>query len=217
MSYKRNPKICLGMYRNREIIITFGKKRKSSGLSFLQDGVVRKPPARTRRSWSDRQVNHLTRVEQAKEYGRLAMADAEKRAYYLSLLPKWKKRRRIKNAGVYQIAICDFYHPPVIEEVELIAHSNNQEFSISVIALDNFRVEGVWVSFLNHDGTMAEEGEASNRDYGYKYEYLLHDPTLIRTDVIVVIRARDVPGNLSEKKYQILKENEIKFVPLMSD
>lgn len=58
------------------------------------------------------------------------------------MLKRWKKKIRSQNVGVYQIAICDFSHPPKLDKAELIKETNTHEYSIRIHATDIFKVKG---------------------------------------------------------------------------
>jgi len=86
---------------------------------------MRSRPDITNRIWSENQVLHLSRFQCAKEYGRMAVADAAMSAFYQENLSRFKRNRRA-FIGVYQLAIMDFMNPPVIRNVRL----NNTSSSI---------------------------------------------------------------------------------------
>ncbi|MEI7983141.1 MAG: hypothetical protein WCI71_15935, partial [Bacteroidota bacterium] len=146
---------------------------KFNQILFQKNGVMRSLPDLSKRKWSPLQVKHLNRMEQGKNYARQAMADPEQNAYYSSLLKKWKKKIKGGNIGVYQLAICDFFHPPVIRQVELLRASDPLTYNISIHVCDNFKVEGVFVSILSPDGTMIEQGDAQQPETNIQYIYLI--------------------------------------------
>jgi len=149
------------MSKNEGNLITGGQSGKCDKFCFQKNSVMRKLPDTSNRTWSPLQVRHHEHFESAKEYGRHVVADEQKSAYYKALLPKWKKKRRISNVGVYQIAVCDFSHHPVIEKVELLRAWDTSFFSILICASDNFKVEDVFVSIMTSDGKLIEEGSAT--------------------------------------------------------
>jgi len=204
------------MAKNTENIITRGLSGKFANVCFQKNGVIRKLPDRSNFKWTPLQAKHHEHFESAKEYARHVVADAEKTAYYTPLLKKWKKWRRLQNVGIYQLAICDFSHPPEILRVEFKGRPGKPESRISVFAHDNFQVSGVHVSLFMPDGTWIEEGEGIVPALGYTYDYAIQHPDQFKPGSLVHIRVWDVPGNITEKYFQFSVENEIKFVPLTS-
>ena len=126
------------MAKYRTNVITHGQSGKFAHICFQKNGVMRRLPDVSSRTWSPLQVKHHQHFNSAKEYGRHAMSDPQLRAHYAVLLPGWKRRLRNKNVGVYQIAICDYSNPPRFEEVSLVSFDNNVRYRISIYACDNF-------------------------------------------------------------------------------
>ncbi len=199
----------IAMSKNESNPITSGQSGKFDRISFQKNSVMRKLPDTSNRTWSPLQVRHHEHFENAKEYGRHVVADAQKSAYYKALLPKWKKKRRISNVGVYQIAVCDFSHPPVIKKVELMRAWDTSLFSILIYPLDNFKVEGVFVSILTSDGKLIEEGGAVMHKYMNQYEYGIKYQDRLIPGNISRIRVWDVPGNITEKYFSFIVENNL--------
>ena len=83
----------IAMSKNESNPITSGQSGKFDRISFQKNSVMRKLPDTSNRTWSPLQVRHHEHFENAKEYGRHVVADAQKSAYYKALLPKWKKKR----------------------------------------------------------------------------------------------------------------------------
>jgi len=204
------------MAKNTENIITRGLSGKFANVCFQKNGVIRKLPDRSNFRWTPLQAKHHEHFESAKEYARHVVADAEKTAYYTPLLKKWKKRCRLQNVGIYQLAICDFSHPPEILRVEFKGRPGKPESRIAVFAHDNFQVTGVHVSLFMADGTCIEEGEAMESKLEITYNYPIQHPDQFKPGSVARIRVWDVPGNITEKYFQISVENEIKFVSLTS-
>ncbi|MCK9424052.1 MAG: hypothetical protein M0Q38_15815 [Bacteroidales bacterium] len=203
------------MAKNKGNSITSGLSGKFNGICFQDDGVMRSLPDTSNRKWSPLQVKHLTRIEQCKEYGRYAVADAKLTEYYTPLLIKWKKKIKNKRVGVYQIAICDFYHPPEIDEVKLSSEGNPSAYFISIHASDNFRVEDVSVSIFSPAGKLLDEGAAPLSKYGTTYEYCIQNPDWLNPETIARIRVSDIPGNITEKDFCFVIEKKcISLSPL---
>jgi len=202
------------MAKNTENIITRGVSGKFGKACFQKNGVIRKLPDRSNFKWTPLQTKHHEHFESAKEYARHVVADAEKTAYYTPLLKKWKKWRRLQNVGIYQLAICDFSHPPEIVRVEFKGRPGKPESRIEVFAHDNFQVTRVHVSLFMPDGSPSEEGEAIAPTLEITYDYPIQHPDQFKQGSLACIRVWDVPGHITEKYFQFSAKNEFIFVSL---
>ena len=203
------------MAKNRRNPITHGQSGKFANICFQKNGVFRSLPDTSNRIWSPLQVKHHQHFANAREYGRRAVADVRLTAHYASLLPNWKRKIRNKNVGVYQIAICDFSHPPFICEVKLTRSHNPPVFCLSVFAGDMFKVEGAFISIFTPDGEFIEEGNAFRPDCELKFQYAIKNSGILNNGTVVRIRIWDVPGNITEKDFScILEQIDIPLSPL---
>ncbi|RPI93246.1 MAG: hypothetical protein EHM40_10515 [Chloroflexi bacterium] len=129
----------------------------------------------SKRKFSQGQKDHQSRFQRAVAYARAA---ARSQPIYAELA-----------AGTilspYNIALSDWFHPPVIHCVERRAGT------IYIQASDDVCVAGVEVRVLDEEGVIKEKEEGV-RGEGDWWEYV---PT---AEGKVVVEARDLAGNVSE-------------------
>jgi hypothetical protein len=116
----------------------------------MRDGstVVAAKPDFSGRKFSGEQVSHQERFREAAAY---AQAAAKREPIYAELAAG-----TMKNA--YNVALSDWFNPPVIHEVR------RDEGVIRVRASDNVKVAGVQVKVLDAAGVVVAEGEAVQVD-----------------------------------------------------
>jgi hypothetical protein len=148
----------------------------------------------SKRVLSDKQKKHLSRFELAKAYGRRVVADPALIEHYTFFLKRWKMKR--KNTGIYQLAIMDFMNPPKVEEVDL--DSWDGIYVITIAVTHCFQPSGVTVSLVAPDGSILEKGAACYVPAHDHYEYAICNSSLVRTETICRVTAKDVPGNVTE-------------------
>jgi len=131
----------------------------------------------SRRKLSQGQQDHHSRFQRAVMYARDA---AKSQPIYAQLA-----------AGTilspYNIALSDWFHPPVIHEVKC------EEGRILVNATDNVLVVRVFVTILNEEGEIREKGEGL-RGEGDWWEYGS------ATEGRVRVEARDLAGNVTRQE-----------------
>lgn len=134
----------------------------------------------SKRKFSQGQKNHQSRFRQAVTYARQA---AKSQPIYAQLA-----------AGTvlspYNIALSDWFNPPVIHKIE------REEGRIRIWASDNVMVTKVQVMVLDEEGKVREKGEAIRekgiRKEGIGGDWWEYTPTAAGK---VVVEARDLAGN----------------------
>lgn len=148
------------------------------GLVFRQmpDGsvVVSLRPDFSRRKFSKAQKDHQTRFQEASTYARFA---ARAQPIYAELA-----KGTLKTA--YNIALSDWFNPPVIHQIEWSAGQ------IRVEARDDVLVTKVQVTMLDEAGQVLEKGDAIRCD-GDWWEF----PSKARGTMIIA-EAWDLPGHV---------------------
>lgn len=116
----------------------------------MRDGSIRlsAKPDYSNRTWSQKQKGHHERFKQATAYARQA---ARREPAYAALA-----QGTLKNA--YNIALADWFHPPVIQCIE------RRGELILVEADDDVMVAKVRIKILDEGGKVLEEGYAIQRD-----------------------------------------------------
>ena len=155
---------------------TTGLSGKFGNIVFRQmkDGttVVAAAPDFTDRVFSEAQLATQSRFQQASAYARAA---ARENPLYAQLAAGTSKT-------AYNVALSDWYHSPVIQQVTV------QEGRIHVEATDNVLVSNVRLSISDEQGRTLEQGEAARIS-----ENLWEYKTAAVGDVLV--EAFDLAGN----------------------
>jgi len=140
----------------------------------LRDGrtIVCTKPDFSRRKLSREQKEHHQRFKVA---GASARGAAQREPIYAELAAG-----TLKNA--YNVALGDWFHPPVIERVE------RRGSSIRIQASDDVLVAGVEVVVMDERGKAVERG-AAVKGRGEWWEYVP------RESGKVIVEARDLAGN----------------------
>ena len=165
-------------------ILLRGVSGKLGGIVIRQmrDGSIRlsAPPDFSNRQFSSAQKEHQKRFKKAAAYARQA---AQVEPIYAELA-----ERTMRSA--YNIALSDWFNPPVIHHIERRAGR------ILVQASDDVRVATVRVQILDEKGKVLEEGEAiqSNPEIGSEWwEYISNTE-----GQTIVAEAWDLAGNSTE-------------------
>ena len=153
-----------------------GKLGNQLVFRHLRDGrtIVCLKPDFSRRVLSNDQKAHQERFRAAAAYAREASLS---QPIYAKLAA-----RTIKNA--YNLALGDWFHPPVIHSIE------KRDGKIFVQASDDVCVASLRVMIVDEAGTMLEQGEAVQLE-GDVWEY---QPA---TEGKVMAEACDLPGNVA--------------------
>jgi hypothetical protein len=125
---------------------TSGKLGGQVVMRILRDGrtiLCNKPDFSNRKLSKDQKAHHQ-RFKEAAAYARSA---AKREPIYAELAAG-----TMKNA--YNVALGDWFNPPVIHKVE------RQGQAIHIQASDDVRVTGVKVIIMNDEGVVLEQGEA---------------------------------------------------------
>jgi hypothetical protein len=143
----------------------------------LRDGrtIVCNKPDFSNRKLSKDQKNHHKRFQAASAYAKSA---SRTQPIYAQLAAG-----TMKNA--YNVALGDWFHPPMIHSVE------RRGTTIRIRASDDVRVTGVQVMVLDERGKVKEKG-AAIRKKGDWWEY----GTV--TEGKLIVEARDLAGNVTK-------------------
>ncbi|HLF74377.1 MAG TPA: hypothetical protein VI524_08530 [Anaerolineales bacterium] len=148
----------------------------------MRDGSIRLSarPDFSSRVFSQGQKDHQRRFKQAAAYARQA---ARTQPIYAELAG-----RMARNA--YNIALSDWFNPPVIHSIRRTGAA------IGVEASDDVLVAKVRVQILDERGQVLEEGEASRGDPELRPEWWEYRPNAEGRTIIA--EAWDLAGNRSE-------------------
>ena len=145
----------------------------------MRDGsiIVSSKPDFSNRKFSKGQLTHQSRFQEAARYARGA---AKTNPVYAELAKGTTKT-------AYNIALSDWFNPPVIHNV------HQQKGIIGVEAMDNVMVDRVQVTILDEAGKVLEQGEAVLVK-SELWEYLTV------TAGKVIVEAWDLAGNTARKE-----------------
>jgi hypothetical protein len=143
--------------------------------------VSRAPKKKKKDIFSERQLSHQGRFQRASYYASRASKDNPIYAERAAKMPM---------ITAYNLALSDWFHPPVIHRIECI------EGCIRVEASDDVIVKKVLVTILDETGTILETGEAIRSETNW-WEFA----SSIRGKTVVA-QAWDLPGNVTKSVVQ---------------
>ena len=153
-----------------------GKVGKRLVFRQLQDGstVLCTAPDFSNRVFSEDQLTHQNRFQQASAYARVAAKTT----------PTYAKLAPARKTNAYNLALSDWFHAPVIHEVTW------QDGRICVDVTDNVQVASVRVTMMDELGETRDGGEAVwVKDARWEHETL--------TQGKVMVEAFDLAGNVT--------------------
>ena len=133
---------------------------------------------------SPAQLAHQQRFRLAVHYAKGVFSDPERSCPY-----------RQAGGSVYQRALADYMHPPVVEALDLTGYTGRPGDPLLVRARDDFEVVAVQLCLLDAAGTEIEQGPALRDPAGGNWLYLAHAPVAPGSLVRVRATATDRPGN----------------------
>lgn len=148
--------------------------------------VVTKPPIRTA-PYSELQMNITFTFKQAVLYAQSILQNA---AIKLAYQAKAKRGR-----SAFNMAVADYFKPPVIVKVDLSELSNQPGSKITALVIDNFRVEKVKVKIVKSNGALLEEGDAVLQPDGINWQYSTTTANANAAGNMLIITATDLPGH----------------------
>jgi hypothetical protein len=153
---------------------------------------VGRKPDRSGTQPTEAQLEHQERFRQAVLYGRLVMADPEKKALY-------EKAAQASGKPLFSLTVADFFNAPVVDGVDLSAYSGAIGDQIVIQAHDDFEVTRVDVSINDAGGQMLEGGSAIETPAGSgRWIYTATTPVAPGTEVRIAVTASDRPGGVAE-------------------
>ena len=160
---------------------TEGLSGKFGNIVFrqMQDGttVVAAAPDFSNRVFSEGQLANQSRFQRAVAYARAASRTN----------PIYAQRAAGTTKTAYNLALADWYNPPVIHSVM------RKDGGIVVSAFDDVRVAGVLVTIFDEEGNTLEQGQA-RLIYEGLWEYATATEGKIR------VEAKDLAGNVTSQE-----------------
>jgi hypothetical protein len=158
------------VYRNRNGKTVMARKPDESS----------KPP-------SAKQENAKDNFRLASQYAKGVMDDPALKAFYAS--------KAAPGKSAYNMAVADYFDAPRIKEIITNGYSGNVSDKIAVKAVDRFKVESLKVKITKADGTLVEEGAATQGTVFWEYSCTSNNASI--SDCIVMVTAFDLPGNFT--------------------
>nr|WP_314290386.1 hypothetical protein [uncultured Capnocytophaga sp.] len=183
------------MAESKDNVITHGLSGKVGDMIVFSQRngktIVSKVPKK-RVVTSERVKEHNAKFQQAVIYAKTILKDpAMKEAYQLEANKK-------VGLTAYNVAVADLFNAPEIKEIDLSRYTGQIGDPIKIRAYDDFKVKSVTVHIYNSDGSLLEEGSASEQDGVWIYIATLANSSLSGDKII--IRASDYPNNITEKE-----------------
>jgi hypothetical protein len=153
-----------------------GKLGKLLVFRRMKDGrtIIATLPNYTNHKWTPDQKTHHNRFQEAAAYARSASKTK----------PIYAQRAAGTSKNAYNVALADWFHPPVIHEV------SRQAGCIRVSATDDVQVARVLITILDGHGQSLEQGQAARiNDSWWEFE------TAIPAEGKVSVEAFDLAGN----------------------
>ena len=177
------------MARIRKNLIVQGLSGKFGGqvvFRQLRDGrtIVADMPDFSHRVLSRDQKAHHSKFKEGAAYAKGA---AKTQPLYAQLAAGTMKT-------AYNVALSDFFHPPVVHKVE------RDEAVIRIWASDDVKVTGVYVTIFDEDESVLEKGEAIQEAALEWWKYVPQHAGR------VVVEARDLAGNVTRGEGQVIRD-----------
>jgi hypothetical protein len=109
-----------------------------------------------------------------------------------------------KVASAYAVALADYLKGPEIISVNTKAYNGQVGDVIEVLAIDNFKVTEVVIEIRSASNQLIEEGPAmTTADNTLNWLYTTTQENADSLGTKLIIRAKDKPGNITEKEYTL--------------
>ena len=156
-------------------------KRDKAGRTILSV----KPTFGENRVFSAAQRAQQEAFREAQLYAKTAKSD-----------PVYARKAAGTARSAYNAAIADWFHPPVILEIDRSGWQGGAGQRIRVKAQDDVLVTQVTVTVTAADGALLESGDATQVD-GLWWEYTTR--AAAEADATLTASARDLPGHVAKR------------------
>ncbi len=164
---------------------------KIGNLVFRRYGdttIVSSAPVQDKKNVSEAQAATRQRFREAALYGKMVMADAEKKVIY-------EEAAKATGKPVFCLTIADFFNAPAVDEVDMSGYTGKAGDLIRIRAHDDFDVVGVSVAIANSEGQSLESGEAVETPAKSGiWIYTATQAVATGTTVRIAVTATDRPG-----------------------
>jgi hypothetical protein len=150
--------------------------------------VAKAPKARTGPATTE-QLKIQENFTLAAKYARSVMEGTDqgiRDAYTARLKPR---------QNLFSRAVADFMSPPVVKNIGTSGYTGVVGSTITIRAVDDFRVTGVLVEIFAASGALLEKGNAVQQTNGIDWIYTTTQANAVLTGSKISAIATDVPGN----------------------
>ena len=183
------------MATSKNNVVTHGLSGKVADLLVFSQRngktIVGKVPDKTHVHQSDKQKETVHKFQEAVIYAKSAISDNTTKDAY--------QGKAGGGVSAYNLALADFMNAPDIDEVDLSGYTGKAGQQIVVRATDDFKVVYVTVAIYGSNGALVEQGNAALSANGLDWVYITTAETGEPVGDKIVIRASDIPGNVTEK------------------
>ncbi len=145
------------------------------------------PKSRKEKSNSEKLMAVKRKFSLAVIYGKKAIANPELKASYQAIAKK--------NQSAFNAAVLDALKGPELAELRLDGYSGVAGQTLTVQAIDNFRVTKVSFGLYAPDGSLLEEGDALMDENGFDWIYTTKSEIPSPAGTLIRVSAEDVPKN----------------------
>lgn len=152
--------------------------------------IVTTTPEKTAHELTAAQKKHRHLFQNAILYGKNAVADPIKNAAY--------KGEAKDGQSAYNVAVADFLNAPSFDEVDVSKYNGQPGSTIKILVTDDFKVIEVQVEIYNGDGVLVESGATIQPKDKVDWIYTATKANASTDGDKIVIKASDIPGNITE-------------------
>jgi hypothetical protein len=187
------------MAESKNNVITHGLSGKFGDLVVFRQRagktLATKAPGSRETAPSQAQQNVRQRFQRAAIYGKSVLANPTAKQAYAAAAAN--------GQSAYNVAFADFFHAPDIAQVDLSGYTGQAGEPIRIKVTDDFKVKTVKVQIHNEDGTLVEEGQATQLGDGPDWTYTTtsSNPSIIGDKITII--ATDNPDNLTMEEFTL--------------
>ncbi|MDO5615208.1 MAG: hypothetical protein Q4G16_03400 [Cruoricaptor ignavus] len=183
------------MAKSTNNIITHGLSGKVGNLLVFSQRngktIVSKAPKKPTKE-TEKQKEQRIKFQEAIIYSKSVQED---------LKNQYQEEGKSKGLTAHNIAVADFLKAPKIETIDLSNYAGKKNDLIKIKVFDDFKVERVILKIENADGSLVEEGNATEEGLYWVYKSKENNADLSGDKITV--RAYDIPANMTEKEEKL--------------
>jgi hypothetical protein len=189
------------MAKQRGNVVTHGLRGKIGDLLVFRqragETVISKMPEPSK-TVSEKQKKQRKHFQKAVFYAKAVFEGDDMQT--IELYEEAAKKK--KGLSAYNVAVADFCHAPDIESVDLTDYFGVQGDKIRITASDDFAVKSVHVRISNADGTIVEEGYAT-QNIGNQWTYVASQNNGSLEGDKIEVSVSDLPGNITVEELNL--------------